>query len=413
VTRDRPPLRVGYILRKFPALSETFVLNELLALEERGVQVHVFSLQRPNDPRFHDGLSRLKARVSYVPEVLSPGKLLRHNRRVARSTGRAYWKVLLYAVLQGKVDLLWRLLQAGYVANEARRLKLTRLHAQFANRPATVANLASAITGIPYGFTAHATDIFKKKVGRRALVRKMREADLVITVSEFNRRFLEEIDPASRNKIALVYNGIDMNRFDANGRPPGDLFRFVTVARLVEKKGLPVLVEACRLLKERGVSFRCDLVGKGILRSELRRRIQAAGLEKTVRMVGPMTQREVLHHYHASHAYVLPSIVGNDGNREGLPVSLVEALACGLPVITTPLTGIPEAVRDGENGFLVPSGDAAALARAMETLIRDRRLYRKLADNARPSVVERFDRNVTSDALHRLLDGTLGARTAR
>ena len=122
MTRDRPPLRVGYILRKFPALSETFVLNELLALEERGVQVHVFSLQRPNDPRFHDGLSRLKARVSYVPEVLSPGKLLRHNRRVARSTGRAYWKVLLYAVLQGKVDLLWRLLQAGYVANEARRL---------------------------------------------------------------------------------------------------------------------------------------------------------------------------------------------------------------------------------------------------------------------------------------------------
>jgi glycosyltransferase involved in cell wall biosynthesis len=291
------------------------------------------------------------------------------------------------------------LLQAGYIANEARRLKATHFHAQFANGPTTVAHLASRITGIPFSFTAHATDIFKTGVSGKALSHKARASQFVVTVSEFNKRYLEEVCAGSAKKIVRVYNGIDLDRFAPNGQPPMAPFRFVCVARLVEKKGLPVLVEAARLLKDRGLEFEIDLIGKGRLRSPLRDQIRAAGLERQVHLIGPKTQLEVLAYFHAAHAAVLPAIVGSDGNREGLPVSITEALACGLPVVSTPVTGIPEAVEDGVNGLLVPPGDAPALAGAMERLLTEDGLYPALRAHARASVEARFDRRKTAEHL--------------
>lgn len=399
----RPGETIGYVLRKFPVLSETFVLNELLGLEAQGVPLHVFSLMRPNDPRFHDDLPKLKARVSYVPDATDLAKAMRHNRRLAGRAGRRYRRALSYVARQAKPELLWRLLQAGYVANEARRLRLRHLHAQFANRPTTVALLASRLTGVPFSFTAHATDIFKHAVDRRVLARKIREARFVVTVSEYNRDYLARLADGADRKIVRIHNGIDVDRFAPNGNPPPKPFRILCVARLVEKKGLPYLVDACAMLRERGVEFRCDIIGKGRLRSELGRRIKDRGLRRTVRLLGPKTQGEVLAEYRASNLYVLPAIVGSDGNREGLPVSIVEALACGLPVIATPVTGIPEVVRDGHNGLIVPPADAARLAEAIERLIRDPRLYRRLREAARPSVLSAFDRRRTVAELHRLI----------
>ena len=396
---------VGYVVRKFPVLSETFVLNELLGLEVQGVKLHIFSLQKPNDPRFHEDLPKLKARVTYVPDLFSLGKLFRHGRRVARSTGKSYRNALLYTAVHNDRHLWWRFLQAGYIANEARRLKIIHFHAQFANRPTTVALLASRITGIPYSFTAHATDIFKHQVDRGVLARKMGEARFVVTVSDYNQQYLEEIAPETRHKITRIYNGIDLARFKPNGVPEAERFRFITVARLVEKKGLPDLIEACRILSGKGLSFQCDIVGKGRLRPRLRDRIKEFGLQKTVHLIGPRTQREVLRLYHQCHAYVLPAIVGEDGNREGLPVSIVEALACGLPVITTPVTGIPEVVKHGQNGLLVPESDPGTLAAAMESMIQNPVLYRALASNASESVQENFDRTETARSLYRLMEG--------
>lgn len=398
--------RVGYVLRKFPVLSETFVLNELLALEARGVPLHLFSLQRPNDPRFHDDLPRLRASVSYVPGLSEMRKLLRHHRRAARIFGRRYLKTLFYAARAARPTLFWRLLQAAYVAREGRRLGLTHLHAQFANRPTTVAHLAAQLAGIPFSFTAHATDIFKDRVSRRALARKVEAARFVVTVSEFNRAYLERVSGAPSGKIVLIHNGIDIERFAPNGVPAREPFTILSVARLVEKKGLPDLIEACRRLRDRGLEFRCGIVGKGILRSQLESLIRRRKLGDRVRLLGPHTQGEVLERYRAAHLYVLPSIVGSDGNREGLPVSIVEALAAGLPVVSTRVTGIPEVVRHGENGLLVESGDARALAGAIESLMRDRALYDRLRANARASVLGRFDLRETSARLHALLSGS-------
>jgi len=392
---------VGYVLRKFPVLSETFILTELLALEARGVPLHVFSLQRPNDPRFHEDLPRLKARVSYVPGPADLRRLLRHHRPLVRSRRHAYVRTLARLGVE-RPPALWSFLQSGYVANEVRRLGLRRLHAHFANEPTTVARLAASLAGVPFGFTAHATDIFKTSVDRRSLARTLASAEFVVTVSDFNREYLTRAARAPAN-IVRLYNGIDLERFSPNGGPPAGPFRILSVARLVEKKGLPDLIEACRVLRDRGLSFQCDIVGKGVLRSPLAAQIKQAGLSAIVRLVGPLTQLEVRERYHRSHLYVLPAIVGSDGNREGLPVSVVEALASGLPVVTTPVTGIPEAVRHGHNGLLVPSGNAEALAAAIASVMSDPALYETLRANARPSVASTFDIRKTAAELHQLM----------
>lgn len=403
---------VGYVLKKFPVLSETFILNELLALEGRGVPIHIFSMERPNDPRIHDGVPKLKARISYLPDLLDWRRLTQHNRRAARTFGADYRRTVLYAARNGGTHLFWRALQAGYIANEARRLKLRHLHAHFASRPTSVALLASRITGIPFSFTPHATDIFKLKHDQEALAAKLGEASFVVAISEYNRRFLERNLPAAApgrrrlaERIVPVANGIDLERFCPgpglqDGGAPRDPFVFICVARLVEKKGLPILVDACARLKDRGVDFRCLVVGKGILRPKLERQIRDRRLGRHVLMVGPHTQSEVLARYRSSHAYVLPCIIAADGNREGLPVSIVEALACGLPVITTPVTGIPEVVQHEWNGLLAPIGDAEALSKLMERLIREPDLYLQLRANARPSVEDTFDLGRTAQELH-------------
>ena len=396
---------IGYILRKFPVLSETFILNEILALEARGVAINIFSLARTNDPKFHQDLPRLKALISYVPEIGELGTLLRHGRKAARRFGRAYWRTLGYCLRQGRPKLLWQFLQACYVANEAWRLKLTHLHAHFATEPSIVAFLASRITGISYSFTAHAMDIYKEEINKKALVKRIDGARFVVTVSDFNKQYLTSLANGAAAKIYRIYNGIDLDRFSAKGIAPRNPFTVLCVARLVEKKGLPILLEACRSLRDQCTEFQCLIIGKGRLRPHLQELIQEWGLGAHVRLLGPLTQMEVLRHYCAAHIFVLPCIIGSDGNRDGLPVVIVEALAFGLPVVSTPVTGIPEVVRDSHNGLIVPSGDAAALANAIKSLIDNSSLYEHLRDNARQSVSDKFDMRQTAETLHGLLSG--------
>lgn len=405
---EGPAPLIAYVVKKFPVLSETFILNELLALEELGLRLHVFSLQRANDPRFHDDLPRLKALVSYVPEPTEWRKLTGHNRRLARASLQGYRHALSYTASRHRPSLWWRFLQAGYVASECRRLGVSHIHAQFANRPTTIAQLASRMIGIPFSFTAHATDIFKSGVSREALAHKTQAARFVVTVSDFNKAFLEEACrgvKGTANKVTRIYNGIDLERFAPNGFPPREPFRIVCVARLVEKKGHRLLVEAARILHGKGHAIEVRLVGKGPLRSALREQIHSARLDDVVFLEGPKTQLEVLEYYHRAHLVVLPSVVSVDGNREGLPVSIVEALACGVPVVATALTGIPEVVEHERNGLIVPPGDAAHLAHAIERVLEDRMLYDVLRAQARGSVLDRFDRARTSRELYSLLTG--------
>lgn len=396
---------IGYVLKRFPVLSETFILNEILALERQGVPIHIFSLERPNDPRFHEDLPKLKAQISYVPDMMTPKTLLHQAQQASKVYKGRYRDALAYTATKVNPSLMYRFLQACYVANHARRLGIGRFHAHFATRPTTVACLAARITGLPYTFTAHAMDIFKENLSKKALERKIRDAELVVTVSEYNRAYLAQFAGEQPEKILRIYNGIDLTKFSPNGVFTPPTFTMLCVARLVEKKGLPTLVEACKILRDRGVSFRCLIVGKGALRTRLESLINELQLQDAVSLLGALSQLEVRDRYREAQLFVLPCTTGADGNRDGLPVSIVEALACGLPVVSTPVTGIPEVVKHGINGLLVPVDSPVALADALQRAIEDASLYDHLRRNARFSVACDFDMDRTTTQLNSLFSG--------
>lgn len=396
---------VGYVLRKFPVLSETFILQEILALEADGIPVRIFSLGRPSIPRFHEDLARLKATVSYVPELFELRTLLRANIQAAKRYRQGYLRALGYVAARGNPTLFWRFLQSGYVADKAGQLRLPHLHAHFATRATSVVFLASMMSGVPFSFTAHAVDIYSKRVKPKILARKIEGARFVVTVSDFNKRYLAGLTRRGSDRIVRIYNGIDLARFVPDGTPPRSPFTIVAVARLVEKKGLDVLVEACRHLRDRGIDFRCWIVGTGRLRPRLDALIDEWHLRGHVQLLGALTPREVLDRYRSAHLFALPCRVDAEGNRDGLPVSIVEALACGIPVVTTPMTGIPEVVRHQHNGLFVDEGDARGFADAIERVAPETALYRHLQANARTSVADAFDRRQSAQALRALFEG--------
>jgi colanic acid/amylovoran biosynthesis glycosyltransferase len=396
---DGTKKKVGYILRKFPVLSETFVLNEILELEAQGVEVHIFSAERPNDPRFHKNLHLLKAHVTYLPDLLKMKSLWRHRKKAAANFPKGFRQALGYVLKHPKPSLLFRLLQSCYVCNTARKERITHFHAHFATRATTLAFLCSMISGIPYSFTAHAVDIFKDSLCKKALSRKIDFANFIVTVSEYNKNYLSTHFGHSAEKILKIYNGIDLKVFHPKIKKEGDPFTFVCVARFVEKKGHKVLVDACEILKDQGINFRCWMVGKGKLETDIRNAITRKKLQGFIEILGPHTHDEVLERFHQSHVYVLPCVEGKNGNKDGLPVALVEALACGLPVITTPMTGNPEVVKHGMNGFLVPFEDPYKTAEAMRIMLEDTVCYQALSGRARSSIEDYFDSKKTVKAL--------------
>jgi glycosyltransferase involved in cell wall biosynthesis len=313
----------------------------------------------------------------------------------------------MYVLAHGKPSLLWRFFQGCYIANTAKRYGVQHFHAHFATRPTTVAFFSSMITGHPFSFTAHAMDLYKNHLSKKSLSKKIKKARFVITVSDYNKKHLSQIASNNNGKIVKIYNGINLTQFRPNGVRKRSIFTFVCVARFVEKKGHRVLIEACEILHERGLDFRCWLVGKGKLRSQINSDIKKKNLKRCVKLLGPLSQTEVVECYGKVHALVLPCIVGSDGNRDGLPVSIVEALASGLPVITTPMTGNPEVVKTNHNGILIPFDNSNALADAMEKLIQDSDFYQQLKTNARTSVESRFDIHQTTRILHNLFAETL------
>lgn len=393
---------VGYVLRKFPVLSETFILNEILALEARGIPVHIFSLERPNDPRFHENLPKLRASISYLPDLADVPVLMKYRDKVARRYRESFQEALQYSLDHHRVGLFWRFLHGCYIADHVRRFRIGHFHSHFATRSTSLAFFAAMISGLPYSFTAHAMDIFKTHLSSAALARKIEYARFVVTISEFNRALLGEVAPDCASKIFRIYNGIDLDWFTPGDKKPEGTFTFLCVARLVEKKGHAILFEACRKLVERGVSFQCQVVGKGRLRAPLQEQIREMKLGDHVKFLGPLRSGEVLERFRGAHASVLPCVEGSDGNKDGLPVSIVEALACGVPVVTTPMTGIPEVVEHGKNGLLVPFRDADRLADEMERLVKDADLYEGLRARARPSVASAFDMHDTITQLEEL-----------
>jgi glycosyltransferase involved in cell wall biosynthesis len=382
----------------FPRFSETFILAEILELEREGVDVRIYSLKLPDDGRTHADVLQVRAPVTCVPvtKLAEARALIRPHWEVFRWDPARYLRVALRVVRRRRWGAVKRFLQAGCMAPDLRRQGISHVHAHFASSATSVAHYLHHLCDITYSFTAHAKDIYIDSVADDVLVRKMEAAAFVVTVSDYNRVHLASLAPAV--PVQRIYNGLDLGRFSPNGTHPDDPPLILAVGRLVEKKGFGDLVRSCALLRDRNVRFRCDIVGTGSEAAALQALIADLHLQDVVRLAGPMPREELIGCYPRASVVVAPCVIGNDGNRDGLPTVLIEAMALGVPVISTPVTGIPELVRDGETGRLVPPGDPPALAHAIEQVLADPVCARDMARRGRALVEEQFDlrRNVAT-----------------
>jgi colanic acid/amylovoran biosynthesis glycosyltransferase len=397
VASPAAPTRVAYIMSRFPKLTETFVLGEVLALEQRGVPVDLYPLLRERAPVVHPEAARLVARSRYEP-FLSPAIVVSQLVWLRRRPG-AYlraWRDVLVGTWGSPNFFVGAIGCFPKVAHAARRMQaegVTHVHCHFANHPALAGLIVHRLTEIPFSFTAHGSDLHKD---RRMLGRKVAEAAFVATISHDNRRLIvAECGEHIAGKVHVLRAGVDTRLFAPStlnpAGQPRDALRIVCVGTLHEVKGQPHLIEACRLLAGQGIDVRCRLIGAGPDEKALRAQIEAAGLAESVVVAGPRTRQQIVDELWRADALVAPSVPTRGGRREGIPVVLMEAMSTSLPVVASAISGIPELVEHEVSGLLVPPRDAAAIAGAVRQLAADPALRERLGRAARKRVLAEFD----------------------
>ncbi|AFY66313.1 glycosyltransferase family 4 protein [Geitlerinema sp. PCC 7407] len=391
--------RIGYVLKRYPRYSETFVVQEILAHEAAGLDIEIFALRPPSDTHFQDIIAQVRAPVTYLRKP-TQGRVSPCLTSDAPTAASYFWAELQEA--SQLIPQFWQKLaaaegerastvyQAAWLAREIIRKEISHLHAHFGTVATSVARLAAHFTGIPYTFTAHAKDIFHDSIDPADLTRKLQDAAAVITVSDYNVAYLRDRYGEAAAKVERIYNGLPLERLPYQS-PEARSPRILSVCRLVEKKGVSVLIEACDRLRQRGLPFSCEIIGSGPLEAALQSQITTLGLTPWVKILGPRPQGEVFQHLQQAAVFAAPYIIGQDGNRDGLPTVLLEAMALGTPCVATDVTGIPEVVQPEITGLLVPQGDAAALATALERLLQDAPLRTALAARARENLEAQFD----------------------
>lgn len=382
--------RVGYVLKQYPRLSETFILNEILGLESIGVDVTVFSLRHATEGRFHPGVAAVRGSVHYLPRADKASFLeaVRALPDVAPEDLRAALDFVDRLPADRRAEIL---LQAVHLAEGVRREGVDHLHAHFLTIASHAAHLAHLLTGVTYTVTAHAKDIYRHTVDWDLVARVAGAATAVVTVCDANLRFLAHRLDGSGARILRVYNGLGPQD------PPAPLSvrrRDVVlgIGRLVEKKGFDVLLDAVAAIAPHRPTLSCVIVGDGEDRGRLERRTAELGLSDRVHFTGAVGQDQVARWLREAHVLAAPCLVGTDGNQDALPTVLLEALGAGLPMVTTPVAGIPEIVDHDEHGLVVDCGDAAAVAAGIVELLGDDARWSTMSAAGPVRLAERFDR---------------------
>ncbi|HFQ90209.1 MAG TPA: colanic acid biosynthesis glycosyltransferase WcaL [Desulfobulbus sp.] len=415
-----PPPTLGMILKGYPRISETFISNEILRLEEQGMPVRIFSMRHPRENFTHASVQRIRARVDYLPTELlqefprlfmptallavrEPGRF----RAALATAGRRFQRSRNLATVK-------HLLQAGYLVEHLLRHapEVVHLHAHFAHSPTSVALFASLLSGLGFSFTAHAKDIYT--ANPEQLREKIRLASLVLTCTGYNRAYLQRIADAA-TPIHCVYHGIDLGLFDGPGQRPAPRppYRILTVARLTAKKGIPTILAALARLREQGVDFRYTLIGDGDDRDRVMDRIFELGLQGHCRWPGVLPHEQVIGEFARADLFVLGCTIAGNGDRDGIPNVLVESLAMGLPAVATRVSALPEIIHDNTTGLLVPPDDPAAMAEAMLRMLTDGELRRRAIRQGRELVAARFDNRRLIDRLAAIYRDSIPALACR
>lgn len=430
---------IGYLTKRFPRLSETFILDEILGLEAAGVPLRLYAVADPREGIVQPDVTRVRSPVVYLrpssgtaARVGAAAMVLGAHAQLLRRRPLAYIRVVGHILRKRRhMSTLRHFVNAGRLAVLLQRDGATHVHAAFANGPGSIVHLVHLLTGIPFSFAAHAKDLYLSAPD--LLARKIEAASFVLACSESAARRLRELAGSSGAKVVLAPHGVDAQRFrpretgeaaaepatpgpgtPGTGTPdtgtpgtgtPGAAgtgtpdagagaaapLRVLAVGRLVEKKGYPVLFEALGLLRARGVAFHCSVIGDGLCKEELmaeRERLQLTGV---LELLGSRTHHQIAQAYRDADVFVQASVVLANGDRDGTPNSLLEAMASGVPVVASAVAGIPEVVADG-CGTLVPPGDPAALADALAAMAADPSRRRAVGAAARAHVLEHLER---------------------
>jgi glycosyltransferase involved in cell wall biosynthesis len=400
-------VRVGYVLKMFPRLSETFILNEVLELERQGVALRIFSLKRPVDRVMHSQMQLVCSPVTYLPERLrdAPLRIAQAQLYVWQRHPRAWRHTLHHALHRVRFGRdrgnLLLFFQACCLVREMEGIQ--HLHAHYANLPAKVALLVQRLCGASYSITTHAKDIFQNDPFTSAKLReRLCRASFVVANSRFSAEHIRA-GLNGQGEIHVVHNGLDLESFPLRRTPQAQPL-ILAVGRLVEKKGFADLIAACQRLKQNGIRFNCVIVGTGACSSHLKEEVRTRGVAELVKLVGPLPQQVLREHYARAMVFALPCVRAADGDRDILPNALKEAMAVGVPVVTTRLEAIEELIQDGVSGLLVEPNDPPALAQSLELLLSKPDLRHRLATQARKVIEQRFDRRTNFGSLRELLE---------
>jgi glycosyltransferase involved in cell wall biosynthesis len=391
VNRPTGTTDLAVLVNGFPRLSETFVLHELLELERRGLRLHVLALRRPDEVVQQDALSELRATVEYLPDGTVP-----YRRSRVRLAHCALFLQRRLGYLHGYAEVLASPefsrslgVNAALLAHRIVRLGSPPLYIHFAHKPATVGRFASLLAGVPYALSAHAKDIWLTPEAE--LARKVRDARVVLTCTEQGRAQLTRLADG-RTPVHLAYHGVEVRGRTRSSRRD-ETPRILAVGRLVEKKGHETLLLAASQLRDRGLEFSLRLAGEGPEWSRLQRLVHELRLGDRVVFLGPLSESEVRAEYEQADVFALPCRKLANGDQDGLPNVILEAMAHGLPVVSTRLDGIIEAIVDGDSGLLADQDDPAAFAAHLGCLIEDVEFRERIGEAGRARVATSFERS--------------------
>ncbi len=388
--------RVIYLTRSWPRLSQTFIVNEVLALERLGVELEIFAVEPSGERVRQPQVDQVRSPVTYLDrsgglrDHLSVG--VRHPVRYLRAALFARRNPDLatgYATASSTECFRYAVTVAARVLRLRRRgTDVAHLHAHFAHDPALIALLVRRLTGVTYSVTAHARDLYQ--IPQRSLRVRAADATRVLTCCLANKHYLDVELATGRDKVTVIHHGVDLQQFAPTRRRPARTVQIVSVGRLVEKKGFPDLLEACaEIAADR--SFHLTVYGDGPLRGELERMRAELGLDGLVTFAGECDSSQIVAALRAADIFALTPYVTPDGDRDGVPNVVVEALASGLPVVATKVGGVGEAVTHRRNGLLAEPRDVAAIAANLKELIGDPGLRARLGAAARRTVEQSFD----------------------
>lgn len=393
---------IAYLARTLPTVSETFVIREIVALRRLGAEVRLFSVYKPDRVSRHPELPDAAAEAVTLFRPADLRFTASHAYFALTSPGRYFGCFRNYVLApreswKKKLRCFFHFLMSPYTAWRMREEGVAHVHAHFANIAASVAMMAAHLLDIPFSFTVHAYDIFRDDL---LMTEKLAGAKFVAVCSRFNEAYLLEHYPEAMNpRMELVRYGIDPASFSGClSESPRDVSSILAVGRLVETKGFHTLIQACGFLRDRGLKFKCTIIGAGPEAARLEGLVHNLDLGESISLAGERHPAEVLGFYPRADLFVMPSCVRNN-DRDGIPNVLLEAMLSEVPVISTRVSGIPELVRHGETGLLVEPDDPAALADAMERLLRDRDLAAHLSSGGKDLVLREFDIRKSAERL--------------